>query len=63
MLLADELLEKGISAVLLVPDMKKLTQLRSTYNTSFEQHLSMIVSMFLSGVTQKKRQSPQRKSG
>lgn len=39
MLLADELLEKGISAVLLVPDMKKLTQLRSTYNTSFEQHL------------------------
>jgi len=39
MLQADALLDKGISAVLLVPDVKRLTELRSLYNTSFEQHL------------------------
>jgi cyclic-di-AMP phosphodiesterase PgpH len=34
-----EILEKGVSAVLLVPSMERLTELRTLHNASFDQHL------------------------
>ncbi|MCX7726236.1 MAG: HDIG domain-containing protein, partial [Chitinispirillaceae bacterium] len=34
-----EALNKGVSSVLLVPTMEKLTEMRRTYNTHFDQHL------------------------
>jgi len=36
---ARDLLENGVSAVLLVPTMERLTELRTLYNTAFDQHL------------------------
>jgi cyclic-di-AMP phosphodiesterase PgpH len=39
MIAARDMLDKGVSAVLLVPSMERLTELRTLYNTSFEQHL------------------------
>ena len=36
---ARDMLDKGVSAVLLVPSMERLTELRTLYNTSFDQHL------------------------
>ncbi len=36
---ARDMLDKGISAVLLVPSMERLIELRALYNTSFDQHL------------------------
>jgi putative nucleotidyltransferase with HDIG domain len=38
-LLAGEILDKGLSATLLVPTIERLSELRSLYNTSFEQYL------------------------
>lgn len=36
---AQSMLDRGISTVLLVPSMERLTELRTLYNTSFDQHL------------------------
>ena len=36
---ARYMLDNGLSAVLLVPSMERLTELRTLYNTSFDQHL------------------------
>lgn len=36
---AGEILDKGVSAVLLVPNLERLNELKAIYNTSFEQHL------------------------
>jgi cyclic-di-AMP phosphodiesterase PgpH len=36
---ARSMLDNGLSAVLLVPSMERLTELRTLYNTSFDQHL------------------------
>jgi putative nucleotidyltransferase with HDIG domain len=38
-LLAGDILDKGLSATLLVPTIERLSELRSLYNTSFEQYL------------------------
>ncbi|MBN1757248.1 MAG: HDIG domain-containing protein [Chitinispirillaceae bacterium] len=39
MIAARDMLDKGVSAVLLVSSMERLTELRTLYNTSFDQHL------------------------
>lgn len=36
---ARNMLERGVSAVLLVPSMERLTELRTLYNATFDQHL------------------------
>jgi putative nucleotidyltransferase with HDIG domain len=38
-LLAGDILDKGLSATLLVPTIERLSELRSLYNTSFDQYL------------------------
>ncbi|HLV32289.1 MAG TPA: HDIG domain-containing protein [Chitinispirillaceae bacterium] len=36
---AGDILDKGVSAVLLVPTLERLNELKAIYNTSFDQHL------------------------
>ena len=39
MLWTEEMLDRGVSSILLVPSVERLSELRSRYNTSFSQHL------------------------